>query len=112
VVGDDLRRVSVALDVPLGWLLSFVVLAFVMLLAAVATHSETVGFVAAGSGLCITLLGVRAAIRPSRPFQLKNFGNSPWINSTRRVGLFYVMAGVVWAMLALIAAAGSGSAAG
>jgi hypothetical protein len=106
-MGDDLQRVSEALGVPTPWLLAFVLVAFTMLLAAAITRDAAVAGVAAALGVLISLIGARAAIRPSRPFRLENFTNSPRINTTRRVGLFYVLVGLVWAVLALEAAAGS-----
>jgi len=80
-----------------------VLAAFLALVTAVDTHSATLGLLAAAMGVGIALLGVRAAIRPSRPFRLETMSNSPWINTTRRVGAFYVMARVVCALLALVA---------
>ncbi len=94
---------SGALGVPVRWLLGFVLAAFLALVTAMGTHSETLGLLAGAMGAGIALLGIRAAIRPSRPFRLETMSNSPWINTTRRVGAFYVMAGVVGALLALLA---------
>lgn len=106
-MGDDLRRISQALDVPVSWLLGIALAGFAALLAAVGSHDWTVGGVAAGFGVVISLIGVRAAIRPSRPFRLENVENTPGITTSRRLGLFYVAAGVGWAMIALLAANGS-----
>jgi hypothetical protein len=97
---DDLQRVSEALAVPLRWLLGLLLFSFAMPLAAVVTRSETVRVIAAMFGLCVAVLGIRAALRPSRPFRLETFSSSPWINTTRRVGGFYVTAGVCYAVIA------------
>jgi hypothetical protein len=104
---DDLQHVAEALGVPTRWLVTFVLFGFFMLLAAAITHDAAFADVAAALGALISLIGVRAAMRPSRPFRLENFTNSPGINTTRRVGMFYVLVGLVWAALALVAAAGS-----
>lgn len=104
---DDLRRISQALDIPLSWLLGIALAGFACLVAAVGSHNWTVAGFAAGFGVVISLIGVRAVIRPTRPFRLENFENTPGINTSRRLGLFYVAAGLAWAMIALLAAQGS-----
>ena len=100
-MGDDFERISEALGVPTQWLLGLGLLAFAMLFAAIAIRNSALAVVAAAFGILMSLIGVRAAIRPSRPFRLENF--APWINTTRRVGAFYVVAGLVWALLAVTA---------
>jgi hypothetical protein len=100
---DDLRRISDALGVPLAWLIGVAVTGMAALLAAVASHDAAVGDVAAAFGGVIALIGIRGALRPSRRFRLENVTNSPGIDTTRRVGLFYVAVGLIWAMIALLA---------
>lgn len=78
-------------------------LGFVMLLAVVVTRDAPVGLVAAGFGAVLSLIGARAAVRPSRPFRLETLGNTPSINTTRAVGRFYIAAGVIWAARAMMA---------
>jgi hypothetical protein len=104
---DDLRRISQALDMPLTWLLGIAAAGFASLVAALGSRNWTVAGVAAGFGVVISLMGVRAVIRPSRPFRLESVENTPGINTSRRLGLFYVAAGLGWAMIALLAAKGS-----
>jgi hypothetical protein len=104
---DDLQRVSDALDIPLAWLLGVLLAGFAMLLVAMGAHNWTVSGVAAAFGVVFSLIGVRATLRPSRPFRLESVQNTPGINTTRRVGLFYIAAGLIWAMIALLVAKGS-----
>jgi hypothetical protein len=106
-MGDDIRRISQALDMPLSRLLGILLAGFASLLAAVGSHNWTVAGVAAGFGVVISLIGVRAAIRPARPFRLESVENTPGINTSRRLVLFYVAAGLAWAMIALLSAKGS-----
>jgi hypothetical protein len=109
---DDLRRLSDALGVPLPWLLGAAFAAMAVLLAAMSSGSWAVTGVAVASGVVIALVGVRAALRPSRPFRLQKYENPPWLNTTRRLGLFYVVAGFVWALIAVMAAAHVGASSG
>lgn len=102
---DDLDRVSEALGVPTRWLLGLLAVAFTILVAAAVTHDAAVERIAAAVGVLMSLIGLRAAMRPSRPFHLENLTNSPGIDTTRRVGLFYVVVGLTWTALVLAAAA-------
>lgn len=83
------------------WLVGLAVLGFLILLTAGVTHNPVAAALAVVVGVAISVIGARAAARPSRPFRLEN---TPMINTTRAVGLFYVATGVVWAALAVMAA--------
>jgi len=103
-VQDDVQRISDALDLPLSWLLGILFVGMAALVGAVSTPSGVTTCVAVVFGVVISLIGLRAALRPSRPFRLENLENAPWLNTTRRLGLFYMVGGVFWAMIALLAA--------
>lgn len=91
---EDLQRVSDALDIPVPWLLGVLFMGMAELVGAVSTPATMTTGIAVTFGVVILLIGVRAAIRPSRPFRLENFDNAPWLNTSRRLGLFYMAAGV------------------
>jgi hypothetical protein len=74
------------------------------LVGAVSTPTTVTTCVAVAAGVAISLIGVRAAFRPSRPSRLENLESAPWLNTTRRLGAFYGVAGIFWALIALLAA--------
>jgi hypothetical protein len=101
---DDLQRICDALEVPLSWLLGILLMGMAALVGVVSTPTTVTTCVAVAFGVVISVIGVRAAIRPSRPFRLESLENAPWLNTTRRLGLFYAVAGICWVMIALLAA--------
>jgi uncharacterized membrane protein YqgA involved in biofilm formation len=74
--------------------------AFAALVVASFAQSRVVSDVAALGGLAIIGLGVRALLAPSRPFDIGRLG-VPAIDTSRRLGAFYVLTGVLWIVIAL-----------
>jgi hypothetical protein len=59
-------------------------------------------------GVVVAGLGARAIARPSRPFKVESLqqsGKMLYVNTSRRLGGFYVLAGVVWIIVTLSASA-------
>jgi hypothetical protein len=99
---DDFREIADALDVPLPWFW-LIIPGFVALAAAGTTHSAIAGTIAALVGLGIASLGIRAIVRPSRPLRLSPLSTVPGITTSRRLGAFYFLPGVVWVGMSLLA---------
>lgn len=98
----DLSKIAAALDVPRPWLAGGAVGGFLLLVLAGAAGSVPLGIASAAFGLLVIGVGIRAMVRPSRPIDLQDTG-IPLINSSRRVGGFYVFAGLVWVLVSIIA---------
>lgn len=94
------RSIADALRVSLNVLLSIVSAAFGTLVAAQYTHSRALAVLAGLGGLTILALGLRAVRAPSRPFDIGSFG-APGITTSRRLGAFYVVVGLVWVLFAV-----------
>lgn len=86
----------------MSWLAGGAAGGFVLLVLAGVAGSVPLGIASAAFGLLIIGVGIRAVVRPSRPIDLQDTG-MPVINSSRRVGIFYVFAGSVWILLSVIA---------
>jgi branched-subunit amino acid transport protein len=102
-VPDDFREIAAALDVPLGWLVGSVVCGFVTLVAAVTTRSVVAATISSLVSLAIAGAGLRAVLRPTRPLHLSQEAQVPHVRTSRQLGAFYVLAGLVSVMLSLIA---------
>jgi uncharacterized membrane protein HdeD (DUF308 family) len=97
---EDLQRICGALDVSLSVLALVAVGGFAALTVAASTHSTAPAAVACVAGVVLLASGLRAAMRPARPFEIQSLNRSnpalSYINTSRRLGLFYVLVGVVW----------------
>lgn len=105
-MGDDLRAIARALDLPFGPFVASGMVGFALLVLAFAAHNTGVSVTAAVVGLAVVLVGVRAMFRPSRPFRveaLRNGTGSEYINTSRGLGGFYAVGGVVWVAVSLAA---------
>jgi hypothetical protein len=103
---DDLHKIADALAVPVVWLIGLTVGGFILLVSAGAAHSRPLGFASVAVGLVLMGVGLRAIVRPSEPFDvrsLRQHAGIDYLNSSRRLGGFYVLAGVAWAFIALLA---------
>jgi hypothetical protein len=103
-VFDDLHKVASALAVPASWLLTLLGGGMVVLVAAIAAHSRPIGLCSAIIGVALLSLGLRAVVRPSQPFDpssLNSEAGMGYINTSRRVGGFYAVVGVVWVVVSL-----------
>jgi hypothetical protein len=104
-VPDDLRRIANALDVSLSLLAFVAVGGFVALAAAGSTHNALLAAAACLAGVVLLGIGLRAAMRPARPFEIQSLNRTDpalsYINTSRRLGLFYVLVGLVWIVVAL-----------
>lgn len=87
---------------PLAWLLTFVVFGFVPLAAAITLRSAAVSAISSLVGLCIAGVGIRAMVRPSEPLRLSQPSAVPHVTTSRRLGAFYLFAGLVWVALSLL----------
>jgi hypothetical protein len=102
---DDFRRIAQALGVSERLLVGAGLGGFALLLLVATTKDTAVGVVSAVFGACVTLVGARAIVRPSRPFaitSLRKGSGLEYLNTTRRLGGFYILAGLVWIMVSLI----------
>lgn len=102
---EDFRKIARALDAPLAWLLGFSTVGFVPLTAAMSLRSAAAVAISCFVGLATGGVGMRAILRPSVPLRLSQPSSVPYITTSRRLGAFYVVAGLIWVALPLIAAA-------
>jgi hypothetical protein len=96
---DMNRRVAEALDVPPMLLVVAVYLGFAVLAIGGIAKVAALGYVAMLFGVGITAVGLRAAIRPPRSFDTGVPSLQRLIGTTRAVGAFYAVAGVIWILL-------------
>jgi hypothetical protein len=92
-VFDSNRRVAEALDVPAVALELWVYLGFVPLAVGGMAQIGWLGYIAMVVGLGLVLIGIRAALRASRPFDPGVPAMSRLVPTTRAVGVFYAVAG-------------------
>ncbi len=95
------RRVANALDVPSLLLVVGVYLGFAFLAVGGIAKVAALGYVAMLFGIGITVVGIRAAIRPPHPFDTGTPSLQRFLGTTRAVGVFYAMAGILWILLSI-----------
>jgi hypothetical protein len=95
------RRVADALDVPPVALTLWIYLGFVLLAVGGMAKIVVLGYVAMIGGAGILVVGLRAAIRPPRPFDPGTQALPGLLRTTRAVGVFYALAGLLWMLLSL-----------
>jgi hypothetical protein len=103
---EDLVRVADALAVPVRGLIALVIVGFGSLVVALFTQDRAATVVAVSAGLLLFLVGLRAVVRPSRPFDitaLRKRSGLEFLDSSRRLGGFYMLVGVFWVVLGLVA---------
>lgn len=101
---DDVQSVSEALRVPPSLLTGLAVGGLAVLLLTAGTKSPGLIAMSCLVGVALSGMGVRAVALPCRPFEVKSLrrqGGLDYLNTTRRVGAFYVVAGLVYVVLAL-----------
>jgi pimeloyl-ACP methyl ester carboxylesterase len=99
-----LEKIADALRVSPATFFGVALAAFVALLAASYAQNAFCAALAALGGVAIAGLGARAVLAPSRPFDVGWLG-VPGINSSRRLGGFYIVTGAVWILLSISTAA-------
>jgi hypothetical protein len=103
---DANRRVADALDVPVLALELWVYIGFIPLAVGGMAGVPWLGYIAAVVGLGLLAIGLRGAIRSPRPFDAGTPGMSRIMPTSRAVGTFYVVAGIVWIFISLTVATG------
>jgi hypothetical protein len=102
-VFDSNRRWADALGVPTLFLELWVYVGFLPLAIGGMAHISWLGYLAAIVGLGLCVIGFRAAVRPSRPFDAM----PRLIASTRAVGIVYVLGGALWIVLSFTVVTGT-----
>jgi hypothetical protein len=103
---EDLVRVADALAVPTRGLIALGIVGLGSLGVALFTQDRVFAVVAVCAGVLLFLVGLRAVARPSRPFDIKALRKRTgleFIDSSRRLGGFYMLVGVFWVILGLAA---------
>lgn len=102
---NDIEEISAALGLSPQALITCVCAVMALMFAAVGTGDDVICVASAVGGCGVIAIGVRAALRPSRRFprgRLEMSG-APGVTTTRRLGLFYVLVGVICVMISLVA---------
>lgn len=76
---------------------------FVPMVAAVSLRSAAAAAVSCLIGAGAAGVGIRAILRPSQPLRLSPVSAVPHITTSRRLGVFYLLAGLVWIVLSVLA---------
>lgn len=93
------RRVADALDVPPVALTLWIYVGFVPLVVGGIAKVVLLGYVAMIGGVGILVVGLRAAVRPPRPFDPGTNAIPGLLRTTRAIGVFYAFAGLLWMLL-------------
>lgn len=94
------RRVAEALRIPATVLNLWIYVGTVPLVVGGMARISWLGYVDVVVALGFFVAGVRAALSPSQPFTLGP-GTVRFLGTTRRIGLFYILVGVVWVLLSV-----------
>lgn len=100
-MSDMNRRVAEALDVPPLLLVPGVYVGFAVLAVGGIAKVTALGYGAMLFGIGITAVGLRAAIRSPRPFDTGTPSLQRFLGTTRAVGAFYAVVGVLWILLSV-----------
>jgi NAD(P)H-dependent flavin oxidoreductase YrpB (nitropropane dioxygenase family) len=98
---DSNRRVAEALDVPTLALELWLYIGFVPLAVGGMAGIAWLGWVSAVVGAGLLVIGLRAVMRPARPYDSGVPAMRRVMGGSKQVGAFYALAGVLWIALSV-----------
>jgi hypothetical protein len=100
------RRVAEALDVPLALLTLWIYGGFTVIAVGGLAEVAALGWLSVLFGLGTLGAGLRAVLRPARPFAPGVEAMERVLSDSRRLGAFYALVGVIWLALSVTVISG------